>query len=952
MLKNKKGFTLIEILAAITILGILTTIAVVSVTKIIENGKKQHYTTAEENLSLAGQSYVQQNRKDLPKAIGQKKKINLKTLIDKKYIQPIKDYSENECDLTKSYVQVYKYTQSDYSYVAYLDCPGYNSKETINNLTPEITASIVVDEEKSTATAPVKITGNDKIMSYSYIVYRNGKEVKNTGSVMVTDFKSSLEFTIKLTDYTPGKIKIIITATNTYGNVKNKTLSQDIRDTKPPKCIIKEEDEISSPKEWINTNRKITVGCDDGDGSGCVREQFTKTFKQTTQNGIIKIQDASGNETECNVSVYIDKEKPSCTNNGDSTTWINTNRTISWGCSDSKSGCNPNYSGGSQTFSTTIREYTIPSYTIQDKAGNETTCQQRTASVYVDKTAPMCTNSGDSKNWTKNNRTINYGCQDADSGCHNSHKGGSITIDKTTETKTIATYTIKDIAGNETTCAARTANVYVDKTEPTCTNSGDSTTWTSGDRTISYGCSDTNSGCKKGKTGGSVTVNNTTTTKLIDSYTIEDNAGNKKTCPARTANVYVDKTAPTCTNSGDSTSWTSGNRTINYGCSDSHSGCHASYSGGSTTYSWTQGQATIAGYTIYDNVWNSTWCPERTANVYVDKTAPNAPSVALVKGDWVELPNNTWQPYAFYTSGSTNSSSPYPSTTDTGSGVGKYQISPDNSTWYDWNYWDTTSYSNKLYRNYPDGITYRYVRAVDKVGNVSTPTIKTIAQDTTAPTCGTVTGASTSWTTSNRTISVACSDATSGCKQATYSATYSSGKTQTANIRIYDNAGNYRDCGVNVYVDKTTPQVTVSGNMNNWVTYENKECSWYGRAKWNGTVCKNSGGHCDNTAGKVETSISGNVVTFNWYVANGAESYIGGSYWVKFIIKNSAGTEIYSTYLKEGYNPNSWGKGGNFSGSLSYTFNDVGTYYVYMDGNTTSSPRYDWTMGTITVTKG
>ena len=43
---HKKGFTLIEILAAITILGILMGIAIVSVTKIIEDGKKEHYDTA------------------------------------------------------------------------------------------------------------------------------------------------------------------------------------------------------------------------------------------------------------------------------------------------------------------------------------------------------------------------------------------------------------------------------------------------------------------------------------------------------------------------------------------------------------------------------------------------------------------------------------------------------------------------------------------------------------------------------------------------------------------------------------------------------------------------------------------------------------------------------------------------------------------------------------------
>ena len=87
--------------------------------------------------------------------------------------------------------------------------------------------------------------------------------------------------------------------------------------------------------------------------------------------------------------------------------------------------------------------------------------------VYVDKTAPACTNSGDSTTWTNADRTINYGCSDADSGCHASYKGGSKTFNTTTKTATIAAYTIKDNAGNSTSCAARTANVYVDKAAPT-----------------------------------------------------------------------------------------------------------------------------------------------------------------------------------------------------------------------------------------------------------------------------------------------------------------------------------------------------------------------------------------------------------------------------------------------------------------------------------------------------
>ena len=83
MRKNKKGFTLIEILAAVTILGVLSIVAVVSVNRIIQKAKQNHYITAEDNLEMAGQSYVQQNRNALPKAIGQKKQIPLKTLVEK-----------------------------------------------------------------------------------------------------------------------------------------------------------------------------------------------------------------------------------------------------------------------------------------------------------------------------------------------------------------------------------------------------------------------------------------------------------------------------------------------------------------------------------------------------------------------------------------------------------------------------------------------------------------------------------------------------------------------------------------------------------------------------------------------------------------------------------------------------------------------------------------------------
>ncbi|MBP5394132.1 MAG: hypothetical protein J6Y59_10015, partial [Bacteroidaceae bacterium] len=55
-----------------------------------------------------------------------------------------------------------------------------------------------------------------------------------------------------------------------------------------------------------------------------------------------------------------------------------------------------------------------------------------------------------------------------------------------------------------------------------CTNSGDSTTWTKSNRTISYGCNDTLSQCDTANSGGSQTFSSTTETSEIAAYTIKE----------------------------------------------------------------------------------------------------------------------------------------------------------------------------------------------------------------------------------------------------------------------------------------------------------------------------------------------------------------------------------------------------------------------------------------------
>ena len=64
--KNNKGFSLVELLAAIVIMGILTGIGIVSVTYLINKTEKEYYKAQESEIIMAAKSYTQDNRSFLP----------------------------------------------------------------------------------------------------------------------------------------------------------------------------------------------------------------------------------------------------------------------------------------------------------------------------------------------------------------------------------------------------------------------------------------------------------------------------------------------------------------------------------------------------------------------------------------------------------------------------------------------------------------------------------------------------------------------------------------------------------------------------------------------------------------------------------------------------------------------------------------------------------------------
>ncbi|MBR4672181.1 MAG: InlB B-repeat-containing protein [Bacilli bacterium] len=128
-MKNKKGFTLIEIIAAVIILGIISIVAVVTYTSSMKEFRDNYYTSLERTLVESGKEFFEDNRSYRPTSIFTAQKVPISILESKAYIDDITDYNGNKCDKS-SYVIAIKAAKNDYIYHACLAC----SEDTYSNL--------------------------------------------------------------------------------------------------------------------------------------------------------------------------------------------------------------------------------------------------------------------------------------------------------------------------------------------------------------------------------------------------------------------------------------------------------------------------------------------------------------------------------------------------------------------------------------------------------------------------------------------------------------------------------------------------------------------------------------------------------------------------------------------------------------------------------------------------
>lgn len=217
-INNKKGFTMVELLATIVILGILSSMAIVAVTKVIVKSKDTKMIQQKNSLEMAAKSYLEANRDRLPKGIGEERIIYAYELKDANYLkEKIKDSSGQDCtgssDTKKSYVKVYKYSKTEYTYTTILHCKSTEvpSPTTTPTTSPSITinveniAPISDNYNLNNTKLIISISGDEQddtivpLQGYSYSILSNNKEIYNSGTLPANK-QEAIQIEKKLTD--------------------------------------------------------------------------------------------------------------------------------------------------------------------------------------------------------------------------------------------------------------------------------------------------------------------------------------------------------------------------------------------------------------------------------------------------------------------------------------------------------------------------------------------------------------------------------------------------------------------------------------------------------------------------------------------------------------------------------------------------------------------------------
>jgi len=830
-LKNKKGYTLVEIIAAIVILAILILIAVPAINKQLINFRLNYYKKLENSVVSASKDYVTDRRYSKPTKLFHSKVIKVSDLEKEGYIDEVKDYLGKKCDSTDtsySYVVVVKTGEKQYDYTTCLKCS---------------------QDEYATDTTGQKNNYCDTAwMNDNNIEYELREDVGKKLYVYYGTNEESIRDELRLT--------YDVVKKNNDGEVLAKKESDDENDALYPqnigelvgqnvntvinlRYILPSGETLQKQAVIYKHNQpeiEMKYGVDNIYSGKKKNDVYSNGSDEWASNLVVKISYSKNDVKEVIDAIalkdieYYDEVRKK---------WIETNCTVS---SDKKS-CTWTVKND---FDKEIKFRVVNDRSKKGDSGDY-------YSIKVDAHKPECTLNKSGTigldNWYTSDVTFNFDTKtdvlsgvgkfditDSKTQTFNNRATSVLSTDSTN--KTYYGHVV-DKAGNTNICDI---TVKRDATAPSCSINPTGTigdnNWYTSDVAIALSTDDATSKVLSYDLSRSTTAtyNKAASSSLKDDTTgvdyygyVKDNAGNTGKC---SINIKRDATAPTCTvtptgTKGDN-GWYTSNVSISLAATDATSKVSVYDLTNSSTASYNKVSSKSLttdttgidyyGY-IKDNAGNINNCGTKVKRDTVKPTVPTIENPT--KGEWTN-----------------KSFSLTVNSKDNTAGIDYWYYSYDQSEWTKYDKGDYDSYEKETYITSPfskERESLAYIRVCDKAGHCSTSSTW-IRIDKTEPTCDVVptgTIGTNDWFTSNVTLTLDIQD--NGSEVNGYGLSEESATTYNGTKTLYlksditsktyygfvkDTAGNNATCQVTVKRDTTIPscKITPTGTQgtNSW----------------------------------------------------------------------------------------------------------------------------------------
>jgi prepilin-type N-terminal cleavage/methylation domain-containing protein len=131
-----KGFTLVEVLAVIVILGVVFVIAIPEVVELIRGNRKEALIDSARIMAKSAESYYTLHLGKRPQEIDGTSMVTLNQLVEEELLEMITDpFGSGNCDGNSSYVIIKFKGNRKYDYYVTLNCNDYG---VINVLSSEL----------------------------------------------------------------------------------------------------------------------------------------------------------------------------------------------------------------------------------------------------------------------------------------------------------------------------------------------------------------------------------------------------------------------------------------------------------------------------------------------------------------------------------------------------------------------------------------------------------------------------------------------------------------------------------------------------------------------------------------------------------------------------------------------------------------------------------------------